>query len=489
MAKKDGFNEMIDKMITDKIEDKSPPGEGTDVGPIDDEEQISGLFSRCASNEGFYLKVYRRHPVPKEMGGRPVFLLDITQPEVIEDLESELLRIGQQMMWPDGLYEAKLFKRGEPGIQGARRMALQFPKTPISSPGILGVPNNGSANAFETLSQTAKLIKELKEASDSGPSTHPASVNPESIMAAVTEAYKAGISASQGNQNNSSSILEIVKVLKELAPPQPKGPDILSILKEVGAFSSPKKDDDFFEKLLKMKELGLFGSTVPAPDPTAKALELLTSMLPLVQSLGGGGGETSPVTELIRVLGPQAGKMVEDITSTVKDVIAHKTKPVNPQTRPSSVPPVPVPGKEIREIESDDEKEERTKGEGDMMKLLTEVKTAVLNYDTTYFPKLQEVVISNMEDEVYDNLINGLVPVDNIIAQMKPFAGPEIDSPQARNYLEEFISWAKAREVEGVCGNCGEMFTFFNIEELGKDSKCQNCEGEIKPISTNEGQG
>lgn len=480
MGKKDSFDKMIDEMVSEKIENVSLNPEGTDAGPINDEEQVSELFSRCNSNEGFYIKIYRRFPVPKEYGSRPVFLLDLTQPEAIEDLESELLRVGQQMSWPDGLYEAKLFKRGEPGIQAARRIPLQFPKTPISSPGISGVHNNGSSSAFETLSQTAKLIKELQEAS--GPGTQQgSSVKPEAILAAVTEAYRAGIEASKASSsgNPPPSVLEIMKVMKELAPPQPSHDTLAPILQGIVApllakltapAPLPQAQPDFLSIMMKMKELGLFGAK--ETDPTTKALEILGSLAPILQGMGGGGGgETSALVEVIRVLGPQMGKIVSDVTGTVREAISAKTQipstPSVPYTppRPTQSLPPQVP--------------QQTEQEKEMFKLLAEVKRAILSMDQSYYPKLQELLMSNIDETTYESLMNGTIPIDTIISQLKPYA-PEADSPNARQYFNEFVSWAKEREVEGVCKACGETFTYISKEDMNKDPKCSVCGGEVE---------
>ncbi len=538
MPKRDAFDEMVKEMIDDKVEGVIRNKEDIETGPIDDEEQVSDLFSRAPSSEGFYIKIYRRSPVPKEYGSRPVFLLDLPQPESIDDIESELLRLGQQMSWVDGLYEAKLFKRGEPGVRASRRMPLQFPKIQVSIP---GAPSNGTHSAFETLSQTAKLIKELTQTTSENPGS---TVNPENIMKAVSEAYKAGVDAASNKQVTPPiDIVALVSAIKQLAPPQPKDPDTLNVLKELGVFNKTPEvpRENLLDTLTKLKEVGLLkdstpqqvnqpsildqlaqlktlgllkDNSIPQEDSLSKTLDTVTKLLPLIQNFGGNSGgeeKSSALIEIIRILGPQVGKIVGDLTSTVKDIVTVKNggtpspvpqpppqiqRPTNtfppPQQNPYQSPPTnvveveenpiePLPTTEVvrrEEVINPTTISQTTslnkEEEEQVFKVIKDIRKAITTQDTNFYPTLQGLILNSMPEETYESLISGDMGVDVIIEKAKLYI-PELNSPEGRSYLENFITWAKNEELQVECKVCNEPVTFLNREEFERDPNCPDC--------------
>lgn len=510
------LDSMMRSLVDDRIDEiSSGSDKGSDPGPIDDEEQIEGLFSRCSSQEGYYGKVYRKFPVPAEFGSRPVFLVDLPQPEAIDDIESELLRLGQANLWPDGLYEVKLFKRGESGVRKARRMALQFPKPGSASATGASTP---TINPFETLTQTAKVIKELQGAS--APNNQAPSASPEAILAAVTEAYKAGIEVSKGNGNGENKIFEIIKAVKELAPPPepPKSPNLLELVQALGALSKhnnppvSQNQDDFFDKLIKLKAAGFLGSDTPKEDSTAKALEMLGSIIPLVQTLGGGGGgdNTSTAIELIRQLAPQAGKIIENVTGTINNAIGLKAKamssvsqggpmeyipypepsravvPVQPSYmdpyKPSdvnsdfSVPLTITPGETIpvQPVSPTISPEEEA-----MFGFFKKFRLAIESNDSSFYPELRGVLQGIVPPDVFTQIVEGTVPVAMISDKIRPYGGEFFSLPPAQKYMQDFIGWMQSNEVTGKCKQCGDEYIYDSLEQIKSDNKCNSCGGEV----------
>lgn len=533
--------DQVKKHVYEELGSKNDNTEFETPGPIDDEEEIAKTFSRCTSDEGFYIKIYKRFPVPKEYGGRPMFLCDIDQPEAISDIESEVLKLAKQFNWEDGVYECKLLKRGEPGIKAIRRVTIQVPKPAVA---FLG-KENGSGNVYEQLSQTAKLIKELTVASTSGsaPNSNPP-INPESIMKAVAEAYKAGVDTVSNKQVTPPiDIVALISAIKQLAPPQPKDPDTLNVLKELGVFNktpeAPK--ENLLDTLTKLKEVGLLkdntptqtnqpsildqlaqlktlgllkDNSAPQEDSLSKTLDTVTKLLPLIQNFGGGsGGEEkgSALIEIIRILGPQVGKIVGDLTSTVKDIVSVKSggvpspittqpmqqiqRPINsfppPNHNPYQSPPPkisveenpiqPLPMTEV--VRSEEEVSPTTiqqtglnkEEEEQVFKVIRDIRQAIVAQDVNFYPTLQGLILNSMPEETYENLLNGDMGVDVVIDKAKMYI-PELNTLQGRSYLENFIIWAKNAELQVECKVCNEPVTFLNKEEFERDSKCPDCD-------------
>lgn len=510
---------MMRSLVDDRIDEiSSGSDKGSDPGPIDDEEQIEGLFSRCSSQEGYYGKVYRKFPVPAEFGSRPVFLVDLPQPEAIDDIESELLRLGQANLWPDGLYEVKLFKRGESGVRKARRMALQFPK-----PGSAAAMGTSAPpiNPFETLTQTAKVIKELQGAS--APNNPIPSASPEAILTAVTEAYKAGIEVSRGNGNGENKIFEIIKAVKELAPPPepPKSPNLLELVQALGALSKhnnppPLPQEDFFDKLIKLKAAGFLGSESPKEDATAKALDMLGSIIPLVQNLSGGGGggdNTSTAIELIRQLAPQAGKIIENVTGTINNAIGLKAKAMSSMSQTPSMEYAPYsePSRAVvpvqpsymdpykpSDMNSDYHGAPITITPGEtipvqpnsptispeeeaMFGFFRKFRSAIESSDPKFYPELKSVLQGVVPPDTFTQIVEGTVPVSAISDKIRPYGGEFFSLPPAQKYMQDFIGWMQSNEITGACKQCSDEYIYDTLEQIAVDNVCMSCGGEIAP--------
>jgi hypothetical protein len=448
-------------------------------------EDINALMDRVPPDDAHYLKVYKKFPVPREYGTRPLFLIDIQQPATIADLEAHIMALARQNEWGDGLYEIRLFKSGESGVKRTSRISLKIPVTPIANPKTTLDPASATPNdVYLHLKNTALLLKELSTAASPGSGT---SVQPEAIVRAVTDAYRAGAEALKvgTGEQKGGGVLEIVKALKEMMPPPAPVRDakteligMLGLLKEMGLFGGQRQSagDNILQTLTQLKEAGLLpGAAASAVDPTAKALELLTSLLPLMDRLSGrGGGEdnTSIGVEIVRQLMPQASSIVKDVTSTINTVVAsrsggHVSIPI-PMSPSPNLPPPTLPPTE-------------SKSEPMMLPIFRPIKEAIEAQDAAYFPKLEELIVKYGESG-YEELLSGQRTLDSVLEWLRPMGGEFFVSDQAKVYFMAFLEWARAKKAAvtlGKCTDCGAEFEFTSLEEFQADTTCLDCKGSL----------
>lgn len=448
-------------------EEESPLGE-TDQGPISEEETIADIFSHVPADEGYYLKIYRRTPVPKEFGSRPMFLLDVPQPETIQDLESELLKFAKANSWCDGLYEIKLFRQGKPGVVAARRIALSVPSVTTTS------PNGGGhgVDPYAQLLQTARLLKELNGNAPQGTSN----ADPEKILKTVADAYKLGgdavkAAAPAPSTDKPVSLVEIIKAIKELAPAPtpPQNPiALLTLFKELGLLKGAEKtEDDFLTKLTALKAAGLLGGVQQDPqEQFNRMLEMMTGIMALTKNFGGGGdGPVSLGTEIVRLLAPQASKIIGDVTGSLNKMVEAKTKlPIrSPRLEPNPVPPTTT----LAPIT-----------ETPMLPILRPVKDAINRRDTSFFPELRILIQKYAGDQVYEDILDRKYSVDELCAYIASFGGAYFSTPEVKQYFNDFLIWAKqekSQEVVAFCPKCKEEIIFDSKEHFMSERNCPIC--------------
>lgn len=488
---KPSVDEAIKEMARDSV-DEARRGNGHDLrespieeagkGPVDDEESLAGVLSRVSADEGYYLKIYRRHPVPAEYGGRPVFLLDLHQPEAIKDLEGELLKLAMANSWGDGLYEVKLFQQGQPGIVATRRIALVVPKVTTTA----GATAQITHDPFAQILQTAQIIKQITQSDTSHKNN---GVDVEAVLKTVAEAYKTGAESTKSASPSSerpTSLVEVVKALKELSPTPPQQPtisDTIKLLKELGLFEkSPKTEDDFLTKLTALKAAGLLPSPAPVQDSENqfnKVIEMVTTILTLSKSLTGGEGPASIGVELVRTIGPQLGKVVGDVTGTINKALETKGRiaprvmvPAVPTTENPIITPPPTPQAAL---------------ETPVPPLLKPVKDAIEARNPKYYPELRDLIQKYGNAQTYDDILDEKFTVDQVAAYVASLGGPFFESTEAKVYFKEFVVWAqavRAKEVVAFCEKCDEEFIFDNWDHLAQNPNCPTCQTPLKNINT-----
>lgn len=501
-AKGADLDTMVQQMAQEKVKEAiaesgfvQPPEPSPEPPSSAEEDHIVSLIQRIPAGEGYYFKVYRKHPVPREYGNRPVFLMDLQNPESINDLEAECSELAKKFSWPDGIYEVRLFKTGEPGCQGTWTISLEVPKpAPLTLPSTFSSPGGGT-NPFEHLSQTAEFITQLADKVGGGRQ------NPSETFKVASDAFKQGMEVSGRTAQTQTDPVGLVKAIvdaaRSLAPQRSDTKDLIEALKEAG-FGREK--DDFLDKMIKLKEVGFLPGN--QPDMTDKLLNIVTALAPL---MGGGGEKTSPVVELIRVLGPQVAPIVKDITDTAKQAIAARSgAPIQVGTTPGVPPPAlpPAPGSSPGEtprvpVPRPDIPEES------MLPVFKVILMNARQKREIFYPELKEILTGSLPGPRYEAIISGAVPLEDFMEELVPYVGANFDAPVVKEYFQAFIAWVNASKkpaappsppppsevVTGKCSKCGALFDYPNKAAWEADKSCDdpNCFGEIQLLPAESG--
>lgn len=508
---------------------------GADIGRAaygNDARVIDELLTSIPKNQGYYLKLYREiHPNEFELKQR------IDTYDSWSDLEWEINAIVRSytekapQKWGSGRYRIIIWRDG--GLRGPKYKPIDF-VIDAGEPAISGNGGSAKSESSSLKEQVESLTSLVSMFRDSNPN-----VNPADLQKLLAETFKSGIEVSRTQTNSqdqagNSALGDLAKVLGEVvrsqtaasvvARNQPDRPaqvdpssQILSqiltlLLKE--RLDGNKRESPL-EMLKAMKEAGLLPSqTSTNPNEQFKTtIEMMASMMAIVKSMGGGG-DSGPVTlgaELVRTLGPQAGKMIEDVTSTVKTIINGR---LTAQNKPTSKIPLPnnnqppanmgkmgeslnLPGdKDEVQIPLPDNTQPSPQLDSQIMSpnpqvtqpmvpIFVPLYNAIFSNDVNYYPKLEELLLSYGSVDTYEQLITGKIPLDQLIDYVKPLGAGFLDDPVSRQYLVNFLVWAKAKkeiEVVAKCPKCDEEYIFDDKAALEADPKCPTCQGDLTLI-------
>lgn len=497
MSKKPDIEDALKGMVKEAVirTDKQPESylDEAGRGNIEDEEAVADLLSHVPPDEDYYLKLYKKYPVPKEYGNRPVFLLDISQPELISDIESEVLRLAERCGWTDGVYEAKLFKRGTPGLQASRRITIQLPsKATKIDDAIKDRQPSSIDDTFNAMERTAGLVKSLQEISPSqNQSTNTNGTDPKEMLSTITEAYKIGAESAARSTSSPTELAQAIKAMKDLVPqptPSLSTADLLRAIKEISTPPAPVTQPDPFAMLVKLKEL--FPEPQKQEDSTGKALEMVTNLLPLIEKLSGGSGETSAATEIIRTLGPQVGKIIGDVTGTINNAISAKgQRPLQPAqqsakrneveaTTYSRLTPTPT-------IAPAAAQEPIAKGEDKVLPVFRAIQEAAEASNTEFYPQLETLLERITTQEQFEQILDGRIAPQQILTEISQWGGAFFTSPTAESYLNSFIQWkkeAKTKEVIALCKKCDAEYVFTDTTEFEQNQDCPDCKEKMELV-------
>lgn len=457
--------ELVNKMAQDAVkragsEKEEAPLEMAGRGAIDSEDAVADAFSRIDENAGFYATIYKRHPIPKEYNGRPVVIYTVQQPDLVKDWESELLKLGRDNSWENGLYEVRLFQTGQPGVQACRQIPLHIPTfMPSLSP-------SSSVDPMAQITNTAKVIREIGSMG--------ANPNGDALAKSMIEMYKAGAEATKAGLTKEPTTAEIMKLAKELAPQQEPTSglsEILLMLREAGVFARPTTDD-FLTKLVQAKQAGLIPET--PSGGVNQSLELINTLMPIIERLSGknDGGPTSIGVELVRALGPQLGELIKDITGTINNLVALKAGQKQSKIGPLSLPTTPPPsGVEVKEPEPIKHP------------LMLELRDAIEAKNRNYFPRLMHGIGYWFENggQYLQAFASETLSHDQAMAFLVENGGAYFSQGKASEYIKAFIIWYKKvlgitkdeekKEIIGICQECSASFKFETLEDWEQDAK------------------
>lgn len=505
-----------------------PSGESRFMGSytkaVEEDRIIDELLASVPQNQGYYLKLYKEiRPNDFELK------LRIDNFDTWSDMEWEVTNLVRAytlkspQKWGSGHYRVIVWREG--GVRGPKFKPLDFHVDALELATNDGVHTNGNdGKEVDKLKDLSELVKTIQ-------GIYP-QVQPGEIQSKIFDAFKAGIDAKASSiqtdvANQAANTLSTNQLMLELI----KRRDVDAVTNKPSEMATllsvilPKlldkpapKEDDFLDKLIKLKTAGLFGDDKPKEEPTTKAIELIGTLLPLVKSLGGGDSNDSGsvLIELVRQLAPQAGKIIGDVTGTINNAIGLKAKSVqyNPIESPtmldvSNNPPIrsiseqpnymdpykpadPLVGlnPQMGMPETYGTPSDNLTGapvisapmsaeEEAMFGFFKKFRQAIESNDEKFYPELKSVLQGIVSPDAFTQIVEGTIPVSVISDKIRPYGGEYFSSPQAQKYMTNFIGWMRASETIGKCSLCGEEYIYDNPEQLATDNRCA-CGGEIK---------
>jgi len=486
MAKKEKqFDDMIAAMEEEIVADEATNGHVATLTEKDiQEDNALSLMSNIPPDQGFYYKVYRKHPIPDIHKGQPLFLHQIPQPDLISDLEAEVLKLATQFGWPSGIYEVRLYKTGKPGVEATSTIPIEVSKL-VTSPLATSqpqIPSTPPLDPMETMKSAFSMIREMN--ANTPQQDIPPQTNMVDMMKVVGEMYRANSQTVQPAMNPADMMIAMAALIKELAPPKSEqsGSSLLTVLKEAGAFARPTQLPtvpviDPIEMMLKIKQM-----ETPREDGMDKSLKQLTAILPLMQQMSGGGSGDSGNTmvEILKILGPQLKDVVSDVTGTINNAIRVKGQLASPrprQKRPTSATTVePLP-------------EEQHIPETTQLPVLKAVEDASRANNISFFPELEQLLGGITTTEQMEQLVAGELSPMVVLEQISHLGGNYFKTQEAQMYFQSFLAWMKDKrkeEVIGVCSKCGIEIVYDNLEEHSIDSNCPDCANMVTLVNNEE---
>ena len=460
-----------------------------------DHEVLSNLLSSFPSTEGFYGKLYY-----KGSNGKLVFKHFLDMLEEIEDAELEILNLIKERGWEDGEYVLRVFKRGQPECK--QTISWSMAASSKVSPSI-----NKDANVTEKLAEMTGILNAVKDITGPG-----SAMSPNDTAKFLSEAFKSGIDtvknslpAHTDSNDNLNKTIETLKNLGLLKTEEKNDSmsnivSIITILKELGVIGQQQKQADPWLEIMKYKEMGLIKFASEGSEDTLGQVEKLKSLIEVVTSLTGAGGLTgekpSLGIELVKTLGPQVPKIVENITNTINKVVdVSKLKMAQrlggvPQQFSPAQPPIAgaSPASEITNNETIKKEESELPMRNPIVQ---EIYDAAQSNNQEYFTKLRDLINIYIGGNALEKLAVGEITIINFLQTMNASLKETFfTEPVTADYFNKFIQWhmqdIRKDIVVGVCEQCQEEYDYLNRDEWNKDTKRCECGGSIiESIPTN----
>jgi hypothetical protein len=484
---------------------------GFDPSPDDAEQEVGELWDALPGNEDYYLKIYKRKPLPIGMKG-PEFKHEIMDAKSITDLEITVRDLARENDWGPGEYEVHALRKS--GDLGGRPKKLAKPAViNINYDQVKRAEPSGNQPAYEIVSNFVRTAKEL----------FPQQQDPTKYLADI---FKTSVETMKNfiptNGNSQTGILDIIKTMKEMGTlgkdtSKPisiddivkLAPIIIAGVKDLGIFNrKEEKRESMLEVIAQLRASGLIkvaGEDKSDPmDTIGKVIEMMNTLSPLMK---GGEGESSPVIELIRTVGPHVPKIVEDVTGTIRDVAdvariklaaqmgLRPEQLTAPRTaeRPEQAPVQISPGEPpVRtEIIPPPPQQAPKKEETTVVRnpLIQEILNAIEKKDAGYYPKLQQIIPTYLGAQVWDPLISGQATPEMFCQTMSTILNePGINTDKAKEYVTSFVKWCRDEEEKNLivarCKTCQAEVEFLSEDEWNQDSKkCDDCGGELERVT------
>lgn len=484
-----------------------------------EEWHLDALLENIPHSKGFYIKLYKHDDsVPPKW----VFKEKITDYENWTDLEDDLRSYVAKKTqknpyrWGSGTYKIMVFREGYRG----------FRKRPVEIPIDIDEIISGNKDVKGQISEVGEILRAAKDILAD-------KKTPEDMSKTIAEVFKSGVEVMKNsmpqnkdsaNISGVSNIKEIFSFLKESGFIDGKQDDIIvKLILPILQSSLQPKPDDFWDKLARLKELGVIrmGDEGTSGDVLG-SVDKLTQLIELAQTISnmgiGGGEKPSVAMELVKTLAPQVPKIIENVTGAIKSYSdMKKSAIVIPSGIPSGVNPVlpmhrgasetgaphpplipekaeifdpyanlnvnatDMPVTNIHEKPVIEEKKS-------MNPVMRKIYDAIESRDKDFYPELKNMLVMYIGPHILESLISGAITSGAFLQQLATMTSePFFMEDKAKIYFNEFIistkQEAEASQVSAKCGTCGEIYDYNSVEEFEKDSKtCDNCGGTIEII-------
>lgn len=481
---------------------------------IQGENVIDELLSSVPRNQGFYLKLYKEIR-PNEFELK----LRIDNYESWSDMELEVTNIVRSyteklpIKWGTGKYRVVIFRDG--GLRGKRWTPIDFAVDAMEPPNATNNDNNNNNATIDPAemlrSQMAALaeMQKLIQGNSNG-------VDPTTQVKLLAETYQQGVQAKGVEANNSNNLM--TTLITALVPlfqqsmnkPQTNDQIMIELIKGMMINNRPEPKEDALAMLIKMREAGIINQN--NNNGLSQTMETIQTLLPLMTAIGGnnnGGGETSIGMEVIKSVGPQLGKIVSDLTSAISSVASSKRNsrdiaPTNRRERIVNEQPVEerttyqqytkAPPEPITEVPASNptpninEKEDNM-GLLPMLPILKKLLVAINANDITFYGELERLLEGVTTQEEYAQIIEGKVPLSNVVDQLISWGGNAFSTPVVMDYFEAFRQH-KISQYENMisaeCKKCNILYDFDNDDDLIKHPNCEECSAPLAKFTEDE---
>ena len=445
-------------------------------------EHLDNVRSTMPKKGAVYAKIHRFAP---NNPGRKIFLADIPDAAVINDVEVDVKNLAVEKGWPSGEYEVSYFcqdpKTGKqiPDFErSSDRVTIEVDRPIISS--------GGGMDARAIID----LAKDIAKGSGGGNGADSKS---------LTDILKAGIEITKGANTNPKpdaigEIERLQKIMDILGVSKSKDvniPEMIKAVKDLMPQSAPQPS--VFEMLKLFKEL--FPTPPPATkeDPIKEITrlgELMGAMKPFM-----GGEKSSVVSEIATALGPyipQIATSIADIFKNAKESLqelkALKTGTAIPPIAHRPIAPIPVESlPEAPAIEPQPSPGMTTGPVHAIDPTWQAIYAAIESRDVAFYPAITNLISMYAPEGTIEGLIEGNINIDEFLRLVATRGGPFILSQKSKEYFSAYVEDIKKNLpspspdiVYAKCQQCGSAYEFADEAAWNSDNKiCEDCKGEI----------
>lgn len=482
-----------------------------------DEVVIDELLASVPRNQGYYLKLYKeKAPNEFELKSR------IDNYDSWSDMEWEVTSIVRQftakspqlaIKWGSGRYRIIIWRDG--GLRGPKYKPIDFvvdAQEPEQFNNNNNNNNNGNGNNLSHVdieekvrSQVATLGELVKTLQSVNPTT-----SPDQVQKLLGDSFKAGVEINKSANSGESSTMGAVlaAMIQNMNRPVTPQLDIAQLITALATlFNKPTPDLSFLgapipvvdpiDQLIKLRAAGIIPTpTTPPPDDMEKTLSMVTRLADLANLFGRGNGDSSPVTELIRTIGPQVGKVVSDITGSINKMAESNTRRVNSSSTGKNTE------KEVQQTVSSPNSVSKSLAEqpqqinsspnsteASMLPVFLSIKTAIETNDIGFYPQLGDLIVQFLGENKLAELVDGTLAPKLVLSQVAVYGGPFFLSYAAELYLGEFIkalNEQQQNEIIAECLRCDIEYVFNSTEELTADPLCPQCGTKLGDANANK---